>query len=87
MVARVSRAKSQPKVDRLDHKGWPMVADQLILQTVFLGVLAAVIVNIRSWPRKKPGEKVARAARRFEHVLTKNSNCVDSGKPLIVNYR
>jgi len=48
-----------------------MVADQLILQTVFLGVLAAVIVNIRSWPRKKPREKVARAARRFEHVLTK----------------
>ena len=29
----------------LDHKGWPMVADQLILQTVFLGVLAAVIVK------------------------------------------
>ncbi len=57
-----SRAKSQPKVDRLDHKGWPMVADQLILQTVFLGVLAAVIVNIRSRPRKKPREKVARAA-------------------------
>jgi len=62
VVARVSRAKSQPKVDRLDHKGWPMVADQLILQTVFLGVLAAVIVNIRSRPRKKPREKVARAA-------------------------
>jgi hypothetical protein len=71
----------------LDHKGWPMVADQLILQTVFLGVLAAVIVNIRSWPCKKPREKVARAALRFEHVLTKNSNCADSGKPLIVNYR
>ncbi len=37
----------------LDHKGWPMVADQFILQTVFLGVLAALIVNIR-WPRR-PG--------------------------------
>jgi hypothetical protein len=23
----------------LDHKGWPMVADQFILQTVFLGCL------------------------------------------------
>jgi hypothetical protein len=41
----------------LDHRGWPMVADQLILQTVFLGVLAALIVNIRWWPRKKPREK------------------------------
>jgi hypothetical protein len=64
-----------------------MVAGQLILQMVFLAVLATVIVNIRSCPRKKPREKVARAARRFEHVLTKNSNCVDSGKLLIVNCR
>ena len=64
-----------------------MLADKLILQTVFLGMLAAVIVNIRSWPRKKPRKKVARAAMRFEHVLRKNSNCIDSGKPLIVNYR
>jgi hypothetical protein len=28
---------------------------------------------------------VARAARRFERVLAKNSNCVDSAKPLIVS--
>jgi hypothetical protein len=41
-----------------------VMIDMLILQTVFLAVLAAVLVNLRkSWGRKKPVEKHDNAKR------------------------